>query len=1174
MNFSFKKSISIIALISFAVSLIISQSVMAKVYPAPDARTIPNGDEVLVSQDFSNDTKGIKNSQLVERMMIGDNYVIKYTNKNEQNIGVAYDDVLADGRYAFTYDFYSEDLNSTSFIRIIGQDDSGGMEHATSPITLRFDKDGKRRIHRTSSYLTDSELDGTWTEGWHSAGVWIDTINRRIAFWVDGECINTMDLMDEIKGIKGFGIAHSGSADNFFIDNIKLTKDTANKSNGFFDIYPKYSTDDTIIGNNFYPDMKPKFLMDYINRTTVERNINVKYRILDLNNIVKYESQPQNIIVPASGTVNDTIRFTNDYFGRMTLQIEMSEGNRKYTRNIPYTYSNRSTTMETNKHSGVNTHMYQGRGLPALTIPLISHAGIGNVRDFYILWNNIEKQKGVYEFPKRMDDFLNLCVEYDVRYLMDGLGNPLYTRPGDPAHYAPYTEEGYKALERFLTVLADWADGRIFAYEIWNEWINVAMTGWQASHPEIFAAMHKAAWNGFRASEKGKAVWIAGLAEDHWSLENGAIDNFLTEINKISSTPVFNCVAAHPYSPGFAAPEKGITKQSKDHEREILKKFGYDPDMPRFLTEFGYNDYDLGGDIQKATAYEVRTMAQVAAEDSGDILYKYVFFDYPENASETSGREATFGIVEGYDKYAHEVPYLGKSQYCAIAYYNNITLGYEYADNYSTDDTFAHHFKNGDGDDLLMIGSVAETEHEFIVDLGCDSVTVGDIYGNETEIHGTNGVYSFECAENEITYIRGRFSKIEFIKQNENAFSYKNKTLKFPTSCRFDLKTDVPSDFDGDVIATCQGVELLTEKAIDENGMSVLKFRTLDAVQDSGYIRIQAVNGDKIYFDTYLSLEYVASARLVGSPSWKPNGNRTDVWNFGINVANTRTDNTISGNVYVEQIGKSFVLPDIAPGEVREVNIPVTGVKTLDDIGKINARIELEQQDGFSFNYDEYVTFAQKTDKKIVVDGVLDKDEWNFGFFEIPIDNEKQLAYTMGGTVYGGVDDCSAKYLLKYDKDNLYIACEVTDDVWQTGNPVNSMWADDSIQILIVFDSTVTEGTQYCIGMADGNRSAVYRHSQEGNVAGQLGTASLAEYTAGEVGITRNGNKTYYEASFPWDSIKYDGGSITEGQVIYMSFLVNDNDGQGRRFYMEYGIPNIGSGESSPRLATRTYLLK
>lgn len=204
----------------------------------------------------------------------------------------------------------------------------------------------------------------------------------------------------------------------------------------------------------------------------------------------------------------------------------------------------------------------------------------------------------------------------------------------------------------------------------------------------------------------------------------------------------------------------------------------------------------------------------------------------------------------------------------------------------------------------------------------------------------------------------------------------------------------------------------------------------------------------------------------------------------------------------------------------------------------------------------------------------MDKDEWNFGFFEIPIDNEKQLAYTMGGTVYGGVDDCSAKYLLKYDKDNLYIACEVTDDVWQTGNPVNSMWADDSIQILIVFDSTVTEGTQYCIGMADGNRSAVYRHSQEGNVAGQLGTASLAEYTAGEVGITRNGNKTYYEASFPWDSIKYDGGSITEGQVIYMSFLVNDNDGQGRRFYMEYGIPNIGSGESSPRLATRTYLLK
>ena len=75
-----------------------------------------------------------------------------------------------------------------------------------------------------------------------------------------------------------------------------------------------------------------------------------------------------------------------------------------------------------------------------------------------------------------------------------------------------------------------------------------------------------------------------------------------------------------------------------------------------------------------------------------------------------------------------------------------------------------------------------------------------------------------------------------------------------------------------------------------------------------------------------------------------------------------------------------------------------------------------------------------------------------------------------------------------------------------------------------------------------------------------------------ELAVVNKGTKTYYEARIPWTTLLKSGLQPTAGQEMAFSYLINDNDGEGRRGWIEY---TSGIGETkNTELFTHLKLLK
>ena len=75
----------------------------------------------------------------------------------------------------------------------------------------------------------------------------------------------------------------------------------------------------------------------------------------------------------------------------------------------------------------------------------------------------------------------------------------------------------------------------------------------------------------------------------------------------------------------------------------------------------------------------------------------------------------------------------------------------------------------------------------------------------------------------------------------------------------------------------------------------------------------------------------------------------------------------------------------------------------------------------------------------------------------------------------------------------------------------------------------------------------VWRHTSEGNAF------PMGKVESAEVAFRREGTHSYYEVSVPWKEITANSIDFDTLSKIGFSMLVNDNDGQGRKGWIEYG---------------------
>ncbi|MDF2939160.1 MAG: hypothetical protein K0Q90_4533, partial [Paenibacillaceae bacterium] len=150
-------------------------------------------------------------------------------------------------------------------------------------------------------------------------------------------------------------------------------------------------------------------------------------------------------------------------------------------------------------------------------------------------------------------------------------------------------------------------------------------------------------------------------------------------------------------------------------------------------------------------------------------------------------------------------------------------------------------------------------------------------------------------------------------------------------------------------------------------------------------------------------------------------------------------------------------------------------------------------------------------------------------------------------TGWAGAEDLSAEAKFAYDEDYFYVSAKVRDDVHQAVANAD-MWIGDSVQF--AFSENGIYGAEYGLNLLDGE-TGIWRWKDSNAALGRETVTAKA---------VRSGNDTMYEARIPWEAVF--AAKPGDGP-IHFTMLVNDNDGGGRKGWVEWtsGIGRVKDGK-------------
>ncbi|RJE88382.1 hypothetical protein D3P07_10265 [Paenibacillus sp. 1011MAR3C5] len=239
-----------------------------------------------------------------------------------------------------------------------------------------------------------------------------------------------------------------------------------------------------------------------------------------------------------------------------------------------------------------------------------------------------------------------------------------------------------------------------------------------------------------------------------------------------------------------------------------------------------------------------------------------------------------------------------------------------------------------------------------------------------------------------------------------------------------------------------------------------------------------------------------------------------------------------------------FELETLQPGGNKEVNLPFYSEDppTINYENPSGARLQ-------ETPLRTHVYAAEKREEPLTIDGSL--EDWHLDN-PFPLNRESQVLMQE----YGGASDLSGQGYVSWDEDYVYLALEMKDDHHVQQESGFGIYLGDSVQFSLKLDEkTGAPQGVHELGAA----------LREGGSASTFRWLAPQPFKPGDIpamkaGINRSGEQTIYEIALPWSELGVTAPS--EGLQLKFSLLVNDNDGQGRKGWMEY---NSGIGYKDER---------
>lgn len=908
------------------------------------------------------------------------------------------------------------------------------------------------------------------------------------------------------------------------------------------------------IGHVYYDKQQQKFTVDLTNKTNKEKNISINYCV-DKGEVAATGASlaPQEV-----KSVDITVSSGGFGFFNVRVWLTDTEGNILGDESsVRFSVANAPPEGVVNKKVGINVastpdHI-NAQGRPYPNMKLAQRAGFGFVRNEH-WWRYYEKQPGQYKIIWQYQEAIDAAKELgmDITPILT-YQNPAYT-PYEHPPKSPHILEAYaQHAVHFAKDLAEVTN----EVSIWNE-PNLLGFNKSGEPPEHFALMTKTVKEAFEAEGMDVFMWGPGTA---W-IDFPWIEKYLDAYGD----DIVDGIDIHRYTLK-GPPEQGGIISNVAELKEFMKERGIE-DKPVYVSEIGYTSVGTDGytdDIYQAY-YNTRLLILNTAYDMFD---KFAYYNMNNGAIE-DGKTIIFGIVKSpYD----EIPYEAKPAYLAMSNHNAIMMDAEFVEMLKFDENVvAYKYKLADGRDCVTTWAI-EGHSDKALRLGASEAIVCDMYGNEERLSSIDGVFALGLTEEPI-YIIGNFP--EFSKaENIIGIDKVEASIVKGDCAEFNLTKSISDELVIEIEAS-ENIEFDGDKRFAADSAQVLLKGGMNGTGGETSI-IRIMKGDECIYKIPLKLTFSNSldVQIYGKPY---GSNLLNRWQLEFTLKSNAYSNEQSGIMRIKSpkeladATSDIKIYPIKPGDSRvvEVNIPqsLSGEKI-----KVEAEIEMESGEKFELSPETTFECCVYAEEKPTIDGVVNETEWKK---ETRMDMEHNgikgnqfvaLSLYLGSNPgWNGKEDLDPVAYTMWDDENFYLAVVTTDNIMAYDKEEHIRYNSDGLQFALA-PSKESSGMIAALEVAKMEEDELYLAASP--VVANRGPEFIQD---GELVISREGNVTTYEMRIPWQSMFYGAFYPTANKPMVFSIIVNDNDAEGRKGYMEYGS-GIGDGSRSTAVFLDLYMM-
>lgn len=732
----------------------------------------------------------------------------------------------------------------------------------------------------------------------------------------------------------------------------------------------------------------------------------------------------------------------------------------------------------------------------------------------------------------------------------------------------PYTANGLEGWRKVVSDITNKVKDYVERYEIWNE-PNIKSFNplFELCKGEVYANVCKVAREEVERIDPGAKLGGPGIAHTGLWIDKVADGypgkEYFDDAMKYGMWKYLDAVSLHPYAQ--KAPEKANLVLDQEYYSSEFRK--YKPDAEVWNTEMGCTSADkaTGSDRLKGR-YICRSILIFTSCGAGDVNAIY----------NLEGK----GIVkiDREDMFGHISPLMEDcKEWGTICFpresYLMIT-GHAYVMAQSTPDKIVDvddenvnvytYNSNKFNKKIAVMYCNDDVNRVSSFDLGVDKVDVYDTKGNKSEIYGENGIFTFELDGDPI-YVVGDFKDVKTSEIKTIETGEKNIDASTADSFSIELKKNTTKELSIDVELPEYAKAIKIEK-FDRDSAKIIIQNNADA--DTNYmVNVSVKDGMKTIFQTGYTI--TSKVPVVISPNLQisMNGDNYNVWNAKLKITNLANSTALRGHIEFKngELTKRFKNIDIGlipPMTTGEINF---GFGNIYKKGQHTIEYDLITENGNRYpgasTFD--ITLARYANVKPVIDGTLDRKEWYYDTAMYAETQDRVKAIPD----WSGKSDISGKCMVMWDEENMYFAADVTDNYFNAAESGGNQYKGDDIQIGVFYG----DGGHVAIGQANTSFHEIGLALTENGAEAYRWRAQDDAIPVGlinnvDLRVINKGEKTYYEAKIPWETLLKPNQQPKEGDEILFTFLFNDNDGSGRRGWIEY-TGGIGESKDSTLFA-------